>query len=709
MRLLSPRLLGCLFSLSCFAMNAAAQAHPSPHADWPTYGGDAGGQRYTAATQITPANLQKLKPAWTFHTGVLTQNRPGLAGSSFEATPILFHGSLLLTSPFDEVFSLDPATGKALWNFDPKLGDVSSAGILTSRGVAAWPLATDDAPLPANAAACSARVFVATMDARLMALDAATGKPCLDFGKQGTVSLLGDVGYKPHDPYFMTSPPTVVSDAVIVGSGIGDNRRVDIESGLVRAFDARTGKLLWKWEPLPWADRQKLRTGAGNAWSVIAADPEHNLVFVPTGAPSPDFYGGLRPGDNRDANSVVALDASTGRRVWGFQVTHHDLWDYDVAAEPLLFTWHGPDGKQNVPAIAINTKQGMVFELNRLTGEPLFPVDEKPVPKTDVPGETSSPTQPFQRVDSLAPLTIPGEDMLGMNAADNTECRQILSGLRYEGIYTPPTLGGSLQFPGNLGGVNWGSASVDPQTDVLYANTNRYAFIVQLQPRQTALDEYFSHWENPLYTFGGLALVLILGVGMVRRRSIYPGTTAMVLCVVVFGGAAIAFLVLNHQDQVALHQRSHSNTEHFGYEHSAQDETPYSIIRKPFRTAAGHPCAVMPFGTLSALNLNTGKLVFSSTLGTLNHIQPKTGTITLGGSLITASGLAFAAATREPLLRAFDSHTGSELWSAPLPVPAQATPMSYTWHGKQYVVIAAGGHGGFGTPIGDSLMAFALE
>ena len=464
---------------------AVAQSAQHPASDWPTYGGDAGGMRYTSARQITPSNVSTLAPAWSFHTGSVAKKRPNTARSAFETTPILFRGALYLTSPFDEVFAVNPSTGVGLWQFDPKIMVKGEFGSLTSRGVAAWPAATSGAHTQDASAPCGGRIFLATVDARLIALDAATGAPCQDFGNAGTVDLSKNVdNYQKGDPYFFTSPPTVIGDLVIIGSAIGDNQRVDIDSGVVRAFDCRSGRLVWAWDPIPWAQRQKLHTGAANAWSVIAADPEHNLVFIPTGAPSPDFYGVTRAGDNRDANSVVALEATTGRRVWGFQVVHHDLWDYDVASEPLLFTFRG-----KTPAIAITTKMGLLFVLNRLTGEPLYPIAERPVPTSDIPGEQASPTQPFQDIASLAPTTLPADAHLGASPQDDADCRHAFSALRYDGIYTPPSTRGTLVFPGTLGGVNWGGASFDPSSGILYANTNRYAFRVTLVPRPSRLQE----------------------------------------------------------------------------------------------------------------------------------------------------------------------------------------------------------------------------
>ncbi len=688
-------------------------------AGWPTYGGDPGGMRYTAATQITRGNVGQLAPAWTFHTGAIAKGRKGAANSSFEATPVLFGASLYLTSPYDEVFSLDPATGRQNWMFDPQLKRNLDAGLLTSRGVATWRGISGGLPGP-----CAARIFVATMDARLIALDAANGQRCAGFGSGGEVDLTHGIDISSGDVYYNTSPPTVVRNVVIVGSGIIDNQRVNTESGVVRGYDAETGAQVWGWDPIPWAAGQTLRTGAANAWSVLSADVEHRLVFVPTGSPSPDFFGGLRPGDDRDANSVVALDARSGQRVWGFQTSHHDLWDYDVAAEPLLFTWRGPDGKASIPAIAITTKQGLLFVLNRLTGAPLFPVDERAVPQTDVAGETTSPTQPFEQVDSLAPVTLDAAAMLGGSAEDNAACRKMLAGLRYEGMYTPPSLRGSLEYPGNLGGVNWGGAAFDPASGVLYANTNRYGFVVTLSPRKgrsgTVLAYAESH-QQYIVAAVTAALVLLLLLAQVRQRGqerkggAGAGYAALV---VLLAGGAMLFLVRTNAKKGYKAMEVARKAEHFGTEFGPQLGTPYTMLRAPFTSPKSHvPCTPMPWGTVSAINLNTGKKVFEAPLGTRADVRRAdvhgqgslpTGTVNLGGDMVTASGLVFTAATEEPLLRAFDAATGAELWRGALPVPAQSTPMSYTWNGRQYVVIAAGGHGLFGTPVGDSLIAFAL-
>ncbi len=301
---------------------------------WPAYGGDAGGQRYSAAGQITRVNVSGLHAVWTYHTHALDSGRPGTKSAAFEATPVLFEGTLYLTTPFDRVIALDAATGAERWSYDPRLPAraLEEGQLITSRGVAVW-----QGPAGAEAVPCRDRILLGTLTGMLLALDARTGEACREFGKDGRVDLKKGVAYVAGDGFAVTSAPTVVGDVVVVGSSISDNYKVDVAMGSVRGYDVRTGRQLWSWDPIPWAQRQTVRTGAANAWSTISADPELGLVYVPTGSASVDYYGGTRPGDGRDADSVVALEAKTGRRVWGFQTVHHDLWDYDVAAEPLLF------------------------------------------------------------------------------------------------------------------------------------------------------------------------------------------------------------------------------------------------------------------------------------------------------------------------------------------------------------------------------------
>lgn len=657
-----------------------AQSPPRPPT-WAAYGGDAGGQRYSTAAQITPANISGLHVAWEYHTGALATKRPSRTEAAFEATPVLSDRTLFLATPFNVVIALDALSGQEKWRYDPRVPAGFLAGVYTSRGVALW-------HGQQNSGTCDERVLAATLDGRLLALDALKGTPCPEFGAGGVVDLKKDLPTQtsePYEEYGVTSPPTVVGDVVVVGSAVADGQEVDVEPGVVRGFDVRTGRLLWTWDPMPWATHQAIRTGGGNTWSIISADPEHGLVFLPTGSPSPDFYGGMRLSDDRDADSVVALNAETGRKVWAFQIVHHDLWDYDVAAQPLLFEY-----QNRVPAIAIGTKMGMIFVLNRLTGQPIFPVEERPVPQSDVPGETTSPTQPFSSLPPLAPLSLHTQDLAGHTLANAAVCADKIDSLRNEGIYTPPSLKGSLLYPGSLGGVNWGSLAFDPETGILYVNSNRHAFRTRLVPRwKFEAGQVLGSWENWVY-----AAISLLAISLVARRKLYPGWISGAAVLVLAGWGMV----------VALRPQER---QHFGTEIAPQRKAPFAVERAPLTDDNGLPCTPMPWGRMTALNLNAGMREWERPLGTMVKGK-ETGSLSLGGPMVTRGGLVFAAAVREPVLRAFDKRSGELVWTGQLPVPAQSTPMTYELDGRQYVVVAAGGHGGFGTQQGDSLIAFAL-
>jgi quinoprotein glucose dehydrogenase len=615
----------------CFAQLTPAQS--ATDSGWPNYGNDPGGTRYSAARQINRTNVNQLQLAWTHRTGAMQQETRLSRKAAFEATPILVDNKLFLSTPYNVVIALDPKTGAKLWEYDPRVDLKQNYSEVTSRGVSAWQDSKAKADQP-----CRLRIMAGTLDGRLIALDAASGKPCADFGLNGQVNLTQDAATATEwtGGYQVTSSPVLAGDLVIVGSSIADNWKVDTGRGVVRAFDARTGKLRWTWNPIPWADQTKPRTGGGNAWSTLAVDTEKDLVFIPTSSASPDYYGGLRKGDNKWANSVVALRASTGKFVWGFQVVHHDLWDYDVAAQPTLFTW-----KDGTPAVVINTKMGHVFVLNRLTGAPLLPVEERPVPQTDIPGEEASPTQPFSTI-SLVPEGFSPGDAWGLTPADLKWCQEKVKASRSEGVFTPPGLQGTIAFPGNVGGVNWGSAAYDPERHIMVANTNRLVAWVKLIPSEKFQSETNKQQDNRIYG-----------------------------------------------------------------EFAGQSGAPYGLYRTFLFSPSGVPCNAPPWGTTKAVDLFSGKTVWDVPLGTLIPGQ-QTGSINLGGPIVTAGGLVFTAAAMDLYLRAFDSDTGKELWKYPLPAGGQATPMTYTVENKQYLVIAAGGHGKLGTKQGDYLLAFTL-
>jgi quinoprotein glucose dehydrogenase len=622
-----------LLALATLFAVRGVSAQSAPDTGWPNYGNDADGERFSPARQIDRSNVAQLQVAWTYRTGAYQQKTDLIQKAAFEATPILIEDKLFLATPYSHVIALNPENGVKLWEYDAHVDLGKDYSEVSSRGVSAW---ID--PKAKRGQACRLRIFMGTLDGRLIALDGETGKPCLDFAEKGEVNLAHDAATAMEwtGGYQVTSAPAIAKDLVITGSSIADNWKVDTGRGIVRAFDARTGQLRWTWNPTPWADKTEPRTGAGNAWSTLSVDLKEDLVFIPTGSSAPDYYGGIRKGDDKWANSVVALRASTGKFVWGFQVVHHDLWDYDVASQPTLFTW-----KDGTPAIVINTKMGHVFVLDRLTGVPLLPVEERPVPQSDIPGEQTSPTQPFSTI-SLVPEQISPSDAWGLTAEDAARCRDQIQSSRWDGIFTPPSLQGTLVFPGSVGGVNWGSAAYDPTHHVMVANTNRLIAWNKLIPRDQFGDEHKKDQHNRIYG-----------------------------------------------------------------EFGEQKGAPYGLYRTFLLSPAKVPCNKPPWGTTEAVDLFTGKQVWDVPLGTMIPGQ-QTGSINLGGPMITGGGLVFTAAGMDLFLHAFDLDTGKELWKYQLPAGGHATPMTYTLKGKQYVVIAAGGHGKLGTKQGDYVLAFAL-
>jgi quinoprotein glucose dehydrogenase len=616
-------------AILCWTHTAFAQSD----AGWPNYGNDPGGSRYSAARQIDRTNVAQLQPVWTYRTGALQQQTDLIQKATFEATPILVENQLFLSTPYNHVIALNPETGAKFWEYDPHVDLAQDYSEVSSRGVSAWVDSKAKAGQP-----CRLRIFMGTLDGRLIAVDGKTGQPCVDFGAKGEVNLAEGAATATEwtGGYQVTSAPAIAGDLVITGSSIADNWKVDTGRGIVRAFDARTGQLRWTWNPTPWADKTEPRTGGGNAWSTLSVDPKEDLVFIPVGSSAPDYYGGIRKGDDKWSDSVVALRASSGKFVWGFQVVHHDLWDYDVASQPTLFTW-----KDGTPAIVINTKMGHVFVLNRLTGVPLLPVEERPVPQSTIPGEQSWPTQPFSTI-SLVPERMTSDDAWGPTPQDQAWCKAKIAASQWDGMFTPPSLQGIVVFPGNVGGVNWGSAAYDPSHHIMVANTNRLIAWMKLIPR----------------------------------------------------------------DQYAAEHKKDQDNRIFG-EFGDQKGAPYGLYRTFLFSPSKLPCNKPPWGTTEAVDLFTGKTVWDVPLGTMVPGQ-QTGSLNLGGPMITAGGLVFTSAAMDLYLRAFDIETGQELWKYQLPAGGQAIPMSYSIHGKQYIVIAAGGHGKLHTKQGDYVLAFAL-
>ena len=606
--------------------------------EWSANGHDAGGTKHSPLTQITPRNVTRLQVDWTYRTGDLYQPKGGGRSSSQQTVPLYVDKTLFVTTAFGRVIALDPDAGKPKWSFDPKTDVSAGWGDFANRGVATWLDPKRRAGEP-----CRRRIFVAPIDARLFAIDAGTGAVCSDFGEQGMIDLRQGLRRPPRsrDEYQTTSPPAVLGERVIIGSSVADNNRTLMPSGEVRAFDTRTGKLQWTWHSLP----AELEAGAGNAWSLLSVDEARKLVLVPTGSSSPDYYGGQRPGDNRFANSVTALDVKSGKVVWSFQTVHHDLWDYDVASQPLLFTLKR--NSRATPAVAIGSKTGHLFLVDRQTGKPLFPVEERPVPPSTADGERASPTQPFPVFQpALVPQQLREQDAWGMNEADRNWCRERIRSLRSEGIFTPPSVEGSVIFPGNIGGMAWGGAAWDPKSGYLIVPTNRLAAVVQLIPRERFQAE--SQRKDRL----GVEFAPQHGTpyGMAREFLLTPG-------------------------------RCPCNAPPWGAL-SAVD------------TSTGKIAWEVPLGMLPWLEGNKD--------------AAKWGSINLGGPVTTASGLAFIGATLDPYLRAFETTTGKELWKGKLPASARSTPMTYqSPKGKQFVVLSANGHNLVGGPH-DEIVAFAL-
>lgn len=639
-----------LILLAC-SVPTLLSAQTSSAGDWPAYGRDRGGERYSPLTGINRGNVRRLAPAWEYSTGEAAVKL--MQSVSFEATPLVFDGTLYLSTPLGRVIALEAETGRARWVTDLQVKPISF-GDFTNRGVALWadPGAHASAP-------CALRVIVATVDARLNALDARDGKPCADFGTAGSVDLSRALRNAPYEKeeYEATSPPAIVNGLIVVGSAVADNNRSDAASGEVRGYDAKTGTLRWTWDPIPqdstdpgwrtWVGPDAHRTGAANAWSVIAVDSARGLVFVPTGSASPDYFGGNRKGENRYANSIVALRAETGAVVWHFQTVHHDLWDYDNASPPAL-TSIVRNGRR-VDVVLQTGKIGMLYVLDRATGKPVFPVEERAVPASSVPGEAAWPTQPFAAtIAPLSPQRFLAEQAWGPTPADQAFCRERVAKLRNEGIFTPPSLEGTLVMPSNIGGAHWGGLAVDPVRQLAIIPVNRIIAEVQLIPRE----EYQRRRNESGYRLQGSQYTDMRGTPYVMRRSILFGPS-------------------------------------------------------------GAPCSPPPFGTLVAVDLNSGAHKWEVPLGTIAPDAPAAaaqwGSPNLGGPIVTAGGLVFIAATLDRKIRGYDVETGAELWSAPLPAGGKATPMMFLGkNGTQYVVIAAGGDGGrFGKS--DRLVAFAVK
>lgn len=481
---------------------------------WNEYGGDKGGNRYVAADQINRDNVSSLKIAWTHRSGAIAGlAEDDLKRTSLQTTPILVESALVFCTQMNQVIALDPGTGAEKWRYDPEVtSGRRPANQYTCRGVSYW-----RDPKAGDGELCASRIFTGTVDARIIALDARTGQPCLGFGKDGTVQIEPSVALRWPGEFQITSAPAIVDDLVVTGTSIGDNLRTDAPKGTVFALDARSGAIRWTFEPLK--EAPAVRGGHANVWSTIAVDEARGLVFLPTSSASPDYYGGNRPGYDLYANSVVALNARDGSVKWHFQTVHHDVWDYDLPAQPGLYqVWR--DGRTH-DVVAQVTKTGLVFVLERDTGKPFLPVVERAVPQGGEKGEMLSKTQPFPL---LTPPVVPNKidtgDAFGVSLWDKWSCERRLKSLRSDGLFTPPTIQGTLSLPFTGGGANWGSAAFDPRRNLLIVNMNNIGQFIQLHPqvesreqvRSISHDDEFSPMEGAPYAMTRAPLLSPLGL-----------------------------------------------------------------------------------------------------------------------------------------------------------------------------------------------------
>jgi len=660
-----PQTVDGRFAASAGPQPANANAGAGDPADWSAYGRTQEGTRYSPLRQITPDNVKNLQVAWTFRTGDMKGPSDPVEITD-EVTPVKIGDLLYLCSPHQKLFALDAKTGTLKWRFDPGLRTDPSFQHVTCRGVSYVDLAQGAAsatsPATGTAAgpapACTRRILLPVNDGHLYALDALTGERCADFADKGELDLQHGmpVTNQARNMYEPTSPPVVTSKVIVVAGAVEDNYSTREPSGVIRGFDVRTGELLWAFDPgAPDPNRlpgpgEHYTWNSPNSWAPAAYDAQLDIVYLPMGVSTPDIWGGNRtPDQERYASGLLALHASTGKLAWFYQTVHHDLWDMDLPSQPTLADIAGKDGKA-IPVVYAPTKTGNLFVLDRRSGTPVVPAPEKPVPQGAAPGDHASPTQPFSELSFRPQKLLTDADMWGATMYDQLVCRVIFHRLRYEGTFTPPSVQGTLVFPGNLGMFEWGGIAVDTDRQIAIANPMALPFVSRLVPRGP---------NNPVEPV--------------------PGAKG--------GGSELGL--------------------------QTQYGVPYGVTLNPFLSPIGLPCKQPAWGYISAIDLKTNRIVWKKRIGTVRDSSPlplpfKMGMPMLGGPIVTSGGVAFIGATADYYLRAFDVNTGKQLWQARLPAGAQATPMTYSVNGKQYVVIAAGGHGSFGTRLGDYVIAYAL-
>jgi quinoprotein glucose dehydrogenase len=702
-----------------FLLAAVLTVHPtllrSADHDWSTYLGDKASSQYSPLKQLTPRNVAKLEVAWTYTAGGADrQNR-----SQIQCNPLVVDGVLYGTTPDLQAFALDAATGRELWRFDPaSIPGLTKSGV--NRGLVFWADGADRRILYAN-------------DHFLHALDARTGRRIAGFGSNGSLDLKGDLGRDIGGLSLQANTPGLLfGDLLIMGMRLGEGP-APAAPGHIRAYNVRTGQLAWRFNTIPqpgevgyetWPPNAYQHIGGANVWTGFALDEKRGIVFCPTGSAAFDFWGGNRIGENLFANCLIALDAKTGRRLWHYQFVRHDLWDRDLPAPPNLVTVK--HGGKRIDAVAQVTKSGHVFVFNRETGEPLFPIEEVAVPQSDLQGESAWPTQPLPTWPApFARQHFTYNEITDISPESHRQVLERFSKLRPHTPFAPPSEQGTIVFPGFDGAAEWGGAAADPD-GVLYVNSNEMPWILTMVPTKPKGDVPLATGEA-IYTQicaachgmdrkGNLAQNVPTLIGVEQRLK-----PADVLALLQTGkGVMPSFGFLSDAQKQAV-------TDHLlGTATAANDTgrqeelTGVDVLGQiPYTTTGynrwldtnGYPAVKPPWGTLNAIDLNTGEYKWTVPLGEWPELAakgvPKTGTENYGGPVVTAGGLVFIAASRDEHIRAFDRRTGRELWKAKLPAAGYATPATYSVNGRQYVVIACGG-GKIGTKSGDAYVAFAL-
>jgi len=625
-------MLSC--SLAWMIGSFPASAGPG---DWSTFNGDLRAQKFASATQLTPQNVDQLQVAWQLHTGDVSHGDKDVPPTDWSATPLFVNDTVYIGTPFYRIFAIEPDTGKVKWTYDPHalLKGLTQAEMKT-RGVAYW-----QADHPQPGVSCEKIVYVGTMEGKLHAVDADTGRLCKNFGHDGVLDVNQWNQVNAKWPLSLLQPPTVYKDTLFVGWAGKDWSERTAPPGVVFALDARTGKRKWSFDPLPpGAERT---TGTANVWASMSVDPAAGILYLPVSSPSPNFYGGDRKQSLPFVTGITALNADTGQVVWTRQLVHHDLWDFDTNSAPVLV-----DIQHNgvtMPALVQSGKQGFIFVLNRMTGEPIFPIGERAVPASDVPGEQASPTQPYVAtpqpvIEDTWPGVMPLADWVSFGG-----CARTAEHLRYEGKFTPPSLGdGTLTYPATVGGVEWGGGAVDPNSQIYVVNSSSVAMIYQLVTRE--------HYEKA------------------RRDKKEAGTYYGM------NGSPYAFRLRNFVNWAGM----------------PCWKPPYGFIMA-YDLKTGRRLWREPFGAVQKWGF---------------YMPESWGSVTIGAPLITSTGLIFIGASMDSKARALDIKSGKVLWKAQVEAPAVALPATYVYRGRQYVLFTAGGNSLLTPRLSDQLVAFAL-